>query len=66
MLSNLKPFSWLCIDFVWRKLGLKELNLRTKPNKGRFPFVRTDRPDHSRRNENFTVDQNYLSRSVKS
>ena len=25
MLSKLKPLSWLCIDFVCRKLGLKEL-----------------------------------------
>ena len=33
---------------------------------GRFPFVRTDRPDHSRRNENFTSNQNYPTRSVKS
>ena len=53
---------WLCLE----KTGTERVNLRTKPNKGRFPFVRTDRPDHSRRNENFTVDQNYLSRSVKS
>ena len=33
---------------------------------GRFPFVRTDRPDPSRSNENFTFDQNYPTRSVKS
>ena len=34
--------------------------------KGHFPFARTDRPDHSRRNENFTFNQNYPARSVKS
>ena len=27
---------------------------------GRFPFVRTDRPIHSRRNDNFTFSQNWL------
>ena len=40
---------------TWKKKGL-----------GRFPFVRTDRPDPSRSNENFTFDQNYPTRSVKS
>ena len=28
---------------------------------GRFPFVRTDRPDHSSHKENFTFNQNYQS-----
>ena len=32
-------------------------------NLGRFPFVRTDRPDHSRVNENFTFNQNYPATS---
>ena len=32
---------------------------------GRFPFVRTDRPQHSCRNENFAFNQNYPARSVK-
>ena len=32
----------------------------------RFPFVRTDRPDLSCYNENFTIDQNYPAISVKS
>ena len=36
-----------------------------KVHLGRFPFVRTDRPDHFR-NENFTFNQNYPARSVKS
>ena len=35
-------------------------------NLGRFTFVRTARPDHSRRDENFTFNQNYPARSVKS
>ena len=29
-----------------------------------FLFVRTDRPDHSYHNENFTFNQNYPARSV--
>ena len=29
-----------------------------------FPFVTTDRPDHSYHNENFTFNQNYPARSV--
>ena len=33
---------------------------------GRFRSVRTDRPNQSRRNENFTFHQNYRARSVKS
>ena len=33
---------------------------------GRFPFVRTDRPDNSRRNKDFTFNQYYPVRSVKS
>ena len=33
---------------------------------GRLPFVRTDRPDHSRRNDNFPFNQNSPARSVKS
>ena len=33
---------------------------------GRFRFVRSDRPNQSRRNENFTFHQNYPARSVKS
>ena len=37
-----------------------------KVHLGRFPFVRTDRQDHFRRNENFTFNQNYPARSVKS
>ena len=28
---------------------------------GQFPFVRTDRPDHSRHDENFTLNQNLSS-----
>lgn len=37
-----------------------------KVHLGRFPFVGIDRPDHFRRNENFTFKQNYPARSVKS
>ena len=32
----------------------------------RFPFVRTDRPGHSLRNENCIFNQSYPARSVKS
>ena len=35
-------------------------------NLGRFPFVRSDWPDHSRRNENFTFNQNCPARYVTS
>ena len=33
---------------------------------GRLPFVRSDRSDHSRRNDNFPFNQNSPARSVKS
>ena len=33
---------------------------------GRFPFVKTDRLDRSRRNENFIFSQNYPARSANS
>ena len=32
---------------------------------GRFSFVRTDRPQHSRRNLNFLFNQHYPARSDK-
>ena len=32
---------------------------------GHFPFVRTDRPDHSCRNDSFPFNQNSPARSVK-
>ena len=35
-------------------------------NLGRFPFVRTDRPDHFSCNDNFHFNQNSPARSVKS
>ena len=34
-------------------------------NLGRFPFVRTDRPDHSSRDLYFLFNQHYPARSVK-
>ena len=40
--------------------------VRTDENLRALPFVRTDRPDHSRRDENSTFNQNYPARSVKS
>ena len=33
---------------------------------GCFPFVKTDRPGHSCRNEKFTFNQSYPAKSVKS
>ena len=36
--------------------------ISTRADCRRFPFVRSDRPDHSRHNENFTFNQNYLAR----
>ena len=47
------------------KLGRNEINTHTE-HLGRFPSVRTDWPDHSRRNDNFTFNNNYPTRSVKS
>ena len=47
-------------DFILRTWPIKIARVS-----GRFPFVRTDRPDHSRNNENFTSNQNYPARSVK-
>ena len=35
-----------------------------KDGLGHFPFVRTDQPDHFRRNDNLTLNQNYPSRSI--
>ena len=46
-----------------RIIGTKETN---RPFLRRFPFVTTNRRDHSRHNENFTFNQNYQARSVKS
>ena len=61
---------------IWGCLGRPELLVMigwylswipsTNHNLGHFPFVRTDRPDHSHRNDNFPFNQNYPARSVKS
>ena len=51
------------VEFL-KKKKKKSLSLFVwKVHQGRFPFVRTDRPDHSRRNDNFTFNQNSPSRS---
>ena len=50
-----------------RQLGAsQEGDQEFNPQQRLFSFVRTDWPDHSRRNENFTFNQNYPARSVKS
>ena len=45
------------------RLGMKSFSLLSEL--GSFPFVRTDRPGHSR-NESFTFYESYPARSVKS
>ena len=55
--------------FTWERLlqkTNKQKHGEATRNLGRFPFVRTDRPDHSRRNDNFPFNQNSPARSVKS
>ena len=61
--QNLKPLENDCIPENAKKFKGPIYDIT---NLGRFPFVRTDRPDPSRSNENFTFDQNYPTRSVKS
>ena len=52
--------SWCCENYCW-------FNFMSRCGYyGSFPFVRTDRPDPSRGNENFTINQNYPARFVKS
>ena len=46
------------------RLGMKSFSLLS--DLGSFPFVRTDRPGHSRRNESFSFYESYPARSVKS
>ena len=59
----------VCVDDLTRETApypsLKPTSTLTS-HLGRFPFVRTDQPDPSLRNENFTINQNYPARSVKS
>ena len=46
-------------------LYLHVLTLHMCCSLGCFPFVRTDRPDHSCHDEKFTFNHNYSVRSVK-
>ena len=43
--------------FIYFFFLLKSLKRFAVSSKGRFSFVRTDRPGHSRRNENFSFNQ---------
>ena len=52
--------------FIWTILSRGEFHPEASFVLGRFPFVRTNRPDHSSQNENFTFNQNYPAKSVKS
>ena len=56
----------LCYRFASLRTNDRSFSKDETWNLGRFPFVRTDRPDHSRRNGNFTFNQDYPTRSVKS
>ena len=50
-----------------RKCKTKNVTIfhRKSPKLGRFPFVRTDRPDRSRRNENFTFNKKLSSQIIE-
>ena len=50
---NIITFWWFLQ--AWKQFLCLNISLR------RFPFVRSDRPDHSSHNENFTVNQNCQS-----
>ena len=47
-------------------VGTKAIRYGVNTAFGRFPFVRTDWPHHSRRNESLTFNENYPAISVKS
>ena len=65
--SNYRTLSPLRPDTtVSESSGKKSIDSSANVALGRFPFVRTDRPVHSRRNDNFIFDQSYPSRSIKS
>ena len=56
-------------SFTWKRVTTKtnkQKHGEATRNLGRFPFVRTDRPDHYRSNDNFPFNQNSPARSVKS
>ena len=46
--------------------GMLLLSVTVNSILGRFPFVRTDWPGYSHRNEKITFNQSYRARSVKS
>ena len=52
---KLSSASFLCLPSERSSLGA---------NLGHFPFVRTDWPDYSRRNDNFTLNQTYPAWSM--
>ena len=62
----LNIFTWERVTTKTNKQTNKQKHGEATRNLGRFPFVRTDRPDHSRRNDNFPFNQNSPARSVKS
>ena len=53
---------------LWKKVKGHYLQVvsQIQSNQGRFPFVRTDRPNHSQRNEKFHFNQISPARSVES
>ena len=61
-----KNYNLLLICFEYVTMFSSENRTLNDLILGRFPFVRTERPDPSRRNENFTINQSYPTRSVKS
>ena len=61
-------YTKVSIQFQGRSLNLNYYSLKLVAcfSLGRFPFIRTDQPDHPSQNKNFTFNQNYPVRSVRS
>ena len=59
------PPKWRWLTLVHR-LVLRKPCPRSRTRLRGFPFVRTDRPDHSSHDKNFAFNQNYPARSVRS
>jgi len=52
-------------DEVQKKLLIEGKAFTMQTLKAQIPFVRTDKPNHSGRDENFICNQNSPARSVK-
>ena len=65
-ISSSKTLVFSCkTEFLEHFVGLWRVQLMCAfQGAATFPFLKTDRPNHSLRNQNFTFNQNYLARSV--